>query len=141
MIKFEDKSIQLKTELGKALDKGLTTAAIHAEGNCITQAPIETGHLRGSISYITRINQKTVNDIKEPMDSKTKDLAANDFIKGVAFSGEAFIGTNLEYAPHVEYGTVKQRAQAFMRNGMNDSKKGIQQILTKELKGLKIGEE
>lgn len=138
MIKFEDKSIKLKTELGRAFDKGLTTAAIHAEGNCITQAPKETGHLRGSISFITRINQKTKEDIKEPMDAKTKDLAAKDFIKGVAFSGEAFIGTNLEYAPHVEYGTVHQRAQAFMRNGMNDSKKGIQEIIAKELKSLKV---
>ncbi|MGD1817997.1 MAG: HK97-gp10 family putative phage morphogenesis protein [Pleomorphochaeta sp.] len=138
MIKFKDNSQKFKTELGKVLDKGLTEAAIHAEGNCITQAPKDTGHLRGSISHITRIAQSTRETIKESIDEKTKDLAAGDFIKGVAFSGEAFVGTNLEYAPHVEYGTVIQRAQPFMRGGMDDSKAGIQSILAKNLTNLKI---
>lgn len=141
MIKFKDRSQEFKVELGRTLDKALTNASILAEGNCVSRAPIETGHLRGSISYITRINKKTKEDIKETMDDKTKDLATKDFIKGVAFSGEAFIGTNLEYAPHIEYGTVNQKAQAFMRNGMNESKSGIKEIIKKELVGLKIEEE
>lgn len=46
--------------------------------------PVDTGALRNSIQY-----------------TKISDL-------------EAEVGTNIEYAPHVEFGTIKQRAQPYL---------------------------
>lgn len=42
---------------------------------------------------------------------------------------EVYIGTNVEYAPPVEYGTVKQKAQPFLRPAATDHTSTYKQII------------
>lgn len=116
---FLDNTEPSYKQIKKEIDKGLTEGAIYAEGNCIIRCPVDTGKLRGSISYKTNISQLGQ-------------------LEGSAKSGDAYIGTNVEYAPHVEYGTVKQPAQAFLRTGIAESKEGIMKIISNRLKNHQI---
>ena len=69
--------------IANAIDLALVTAleevGLVAEGYAKRACPVDTGRLRNSITHVTRPDEKAV-----------------------------YIGTNVEYAPHVEYGTVHQ---------------------------------
>lgn len=42
---------------------------------------------------------------------------------------EGIIGTNVEYAPYVEFGTYKMKAQPFLQPALNENKDKINKIL------------
>jgi len=46
----------------------------------------------------------------------------------------AYIGTNVEYAPHVELGTIKQKAQPFLVPAATDHQNTYNAIVKSELK-------
>lgn len=48
-----------------------------------------------------------------------------------------YIGTNVEYAPHVEYGTVKQKAQPFLRPAATEHSQTYKQIIIDAFAGIK----
>lgn len=50
-------------------------------------------------------------------------------------SDYVYIGTNVDYAPHVEVGTRKQRAQPFLRPAASDHKATYRQIIKAEMHG------
>lgn len=80
VIEIKDDSIE---EAIKAKDEAVTRAleavGLQAEGRAKTYCPVDTGRLRGSISHQL----------------------------GSGFDRSVYIGTNVEYAPYVEYGTRK----------------------------------
>lgn len=72
-------------KLTDAIKGAVAETALNVERNAKQATPVDTGRLRSSI--------------------------------GVSFDGNrlgADVATNVEYAPHVEFGTVKQEAQPFM---------------------------
>lgn len=48
-----------------------------------------------------------------------------------------FIGTNVEYAPHVEYGTIKQEAQPYLRPSATEHPNTYRQIVIDEFAKIK----
>jgi HK97 gp10 family phage protein len=50
---------------------------------------------------------------------------------------EVYIGTNVEYAPHVEYGTIKQKAQPFLRPAATEHPNTYKQIVQDEFAKIK----
>jgi HK97 gp10 family phage protein len=50
---------------------------------------------------------------------------------------EVYIGTNVEYAPHVEYGTIKQQAQPFLRPAATEHPNTYKQIVQDEFAKIK----
>ena len=46
----------------------------------------------------------------------------------------AYIGTNVEYAPHVELGTIKQKAQPYLRPAATEHQNTYNAIIKSELK-------
>ena len=50
---------------------------------------------------------------------------------------EVYIGTNVEYAPPVEYGTVKQRAQPFLVPAATEHDSTYKQIIQDEFAKIK----
>lgn len=91
-----------------AIEQFLETAALIVQGDAINRCPVDTGHLRQSIT-------------KEVKDK------------------EARIGTNVHYAPYVELGTVKMKAQPYLRPALDENKNKLgdlaQQILDAHLGG------
>lgn len=91
-----------------AIEQFLETAALVVEGEAKNRCPVDTGHLRRSI---------------------TKEVDGK----------EARIGTNIHYAPYVELGTVKMKAQPYLRPALDENKNKLgdlaQQILDAHLGG------
>ena len=50
---------------------------------------------------------------------------------------EVYIGTNVEYAPPVEYGTIKQKAQPFLVPAATDHASTYNQIIQDEFSKIK----
>lgn len=68
--------------------KHLARSAVKVDRSAKNLCPVDTGRLRASINW------RLANDSRGLL---------------------AIIGTNVDYAPHVEFGTRYQRAQAFLR--------------------------
>lgn len=117
-VKFIDNSEKVKAEIERQRDIALVEAAIAVQGNCVVRCPVETGRLKGSIGYITGSGARG---------------GGEGTIQGQPASDEAVVGTNVEYAAHVEYGTKFQPAQSFMRTGFDASRKTVDAIFKQRL--------
>ena len=117
---FENKMPELLNALGNELYKSIYN--VMTEDNVV-----DTGRLRGSISYSTKYN-----DYNNPIIANTP----NDFIKGNQETNSVIYGSNVEYASYVNSGTSKQMARKFMENGtyraVPQLKKTAEQILKGE---------
>lgn len=85
-IKVTDNSDQVIEAKNAALRAALEAIAEAAEGYATMLAPVDTGRLKGSISH-------AINESEEM----------------------AIIGTNVEYAPYVEFGTSKMEAKPYLK--------------------------
>lgn len=56
-----------------------------------------------------------------PVDEGNLKGSINSQVKGE----QAIVGTNVDYAPHVEYGTRFMRAQPFMRPAIDEKRKDL----------------
>lgn len=120
-VRFEDRTRQAKTMAGNKLKAALTSAAIQLEGEIAIRTPVDTGRLRASISYIAPLSRSLNPD-------------DDDKLTGIASEKAAYVGTNVEYAPYVEYGTRYQKAQPYMRTGFAAAKDDIERIMQREMK-------
>ncbi len=69
-----------------AIERALEAIGLQAEGYAKMLCPVDTGNLRNSITH-------TVDGVGQ----------------------KAYIGTNVEYAPYVEFGTSRMRAQPYLQ--------------------------
>lgn len=87
----EDNAKEIAEAIAKQTAAALETVGLLAEGYAKKKCPVDTGRLRNSITHT--------------VDSTML---------------EAYIGTNVEYAPHVELGTRHMDAQPFLRPAAQD---------------------
>lgn len=80
-----DNSDVIKNALPEQIEIALEAIGLQAEGYAKLKCPVDTSRLRNSITHATVKREKAV-----------------------------YIGTNVEYAPYVEMGTVKQKAQPYL---------------------------
>lgn len=121
-VRIRDGSADALEKIRGLRDVALMESAVLVEGECIVRCPVKTGHLRGSISRKVRLSSgRTEGDDKD------------DGLDGNPAEGEALIGTNVSYAPHVEYGTKFQGAQPFMRSGAVAAEQGVKRIFQTRL--------
>lgn len=95
-----------KDGLRDALPKILESWGIVAEGYAKLNCPVDTGRLRNSITH--------ERDDEE---------------------GQVQIGTNVEYAPYVEYGTSRMKAQPYLEPAILDNISEYQDIADEYLRG------
>ena len=79
--------------------------AVQAQAKALT--PVKSGRLVGSIHTVSWDGQST-----EPLVSEDKLSTPSQVF-------ETHVGTNLEYAPYVEYGTRFTDAQAYLRPALD----------------------
>ncbi len=79
---------QWLTAFDKATAAALEEIGLTAEGYAKKACPVDTGRLRNSITHL---------------------------VSGREGGREVYIGTNVEYAPYVEEGTVHMAAQPFLK--------------------------
>lgn len=84
-VQIIDNSDLIEQATNEAIVKALEAMGLQAEGYAKMKCPVDTGNLRNSITHETDDNEMVER-----------------------------IGTNVEYAPYVEYGTQKTIAQPFL---------------------------
>lgn len=107
MSNYKSYAEQVKKLINESALKGITEACLLVEGQAKALAPVDTGLLRDSITH--------------------KVEARDGELVGV-------VGTHVEYAPHIEYGTKNINAQAFLLPSFRENKGNIERILEDILK-------
>lgn len=116
---YENRKPELLNAFGNELYKSIY--------NFMTEDKIvDTGRLRGSISYSTEFN-----DYNQPIPANEP----NDFVKGVRENNSILYGSNVPYASFVETGTTKQRARHYIKTGTDRAVPQLEKAGEKVLKG------
>ena len=102
-VKFTDNSAEILKAFEEATARGLEKIGLTAEGYAKSNAPVDTGRLRNSITH--------------EVDGQ-----------------EVYIGSNVEYAIYVEMGTVKMKAQPFLKPAATEHSRTYRAILEAEYK-------
>lgn len=102
---YKDNSKEVSDNIKAALLRGLETCGLVAEGYAKKLAPVDTGNLRNSITHTV--------DEDEP---------------------SAYIGTNVEYAPYQELGTIHMAAHPFLKPAVSDHANEYRKIIEDEMK-------
>lgn len=104
----QDNRGQVEGEIGAALARGLEAVGLAAEGYAKAQTPVDTGRLRSSITHQVVAGERAV-----------------------------YIGTNVEYAPYVEFREdVRHKVGKahFLRDAATDNADKYRQILEAALR-------
>ena len=104
-IQFTDNSKEIIEAMQQATVRALEKCGLTAEGYAKKLAPVDTGNLRNSITHTV--------DEEEPA---------------------AYIGTNVEYAPYVCWGTIHMKAQPFLKPAVAANANEYRKIIENELK-------
>lgn len=99
-----DNSRAIKEDLEKKTKDALKDAGLFVEGRAKLLSPVDTGHLRGSISHKLESGK------------------------------EVRIGTKVEYAIYVEKGTSKQKAQPYLTPAVERNINAIKKIFELHLR-------
>lgn len=100
----QDNIEQVAAGIESAIGVALEKIGLLAEGYAIKKCPVDTGNLRASITH---------------------EVDAGD--------DAVYIGTNVEYAPYVELGTSRQKAQPFLRPAATEHSDQYRKILKNAL--------
>lgn len=102
----QDNTGQVVDGIDSAIGVALEKIGLLAENYAGKKCPVDTGNLRGSITH----------------EIDTSDNAV-------------YIGTNVGYAPYVELGTSRQKAQPFLRPAASEHGAQYRQVLEKAFGG------
>lgn len=102
----EDNTEEVSQGIQRAIDRALEEIGLAAEGYAKRACPVDTGNLRNSITHEVDAAEKAV-----------------------------YIGTNVEYAPYVELGTSRQKAQPYLRPAATEHGSQYRQVLKDALGG------
>lgn len=107
-VEFTDNSKLFINAKDAAVERALEAIGLQAEGYAKMICPVDTGRLRNSITHQ-----------KEEKETEV-------------------IGTNVEYAPYVELGTYRQRAQPYLKPAAENHVEEYIEIIKKSLKGISV---
>lgn len=95
----------VEAALPGAIERALEAVGLQAEGYAKMLCPVDTGRLRNSITHRTETSEQ-----------------------------KEYIGTNVEYAAYVEYGTSKMKAQPYIKPAVTNHTQEYQEIVERSLK-------
>lgn len=103
----EDNRKTVEIGIQSAVQRALEEIGLLAEGYAKKLCPVDTGRLRNSITH--------------------------DVWYGGIGGNAVYVGTNVEYAPYVELGTRKQRAQPYLRPAAENHASQYRGVLRRNL--------
>ena len=106
------KMAKLAKKMDSAISKAILKGALDIESDAKKATPVKTGRLRSSITHTNPV----------------KDMKGN---------WDARVGTNVEYAPHVEFGTSKMGARSYLYFALNRNFSTIQDLIKKIIRGVR----
>lgn len=125
MKKLDEYSAKTQLKIQKQVDK----SAFNIHRNAVSNCPVKTGRLRNSLHVKTQRNEG-----HRYSDNEGKGYT--DTLGVRVKKGQALVGTNVEYAPRVEFGEVKTRSgrQPFLRPAANREKINFNNSIRKILR-------
>lgn len=126
---------EILSALKKNIEKGLKAVGSAAEGYAKEDCPVDTGRLRNSITFAVGDYQSPANTNKHP--SGQTNAEPEDYeLNSEPDENMLYIGTNVEYAPAVEYrdATHKTGKAHFLRDSIAKHSKEYKAILEAALK-------
>lgn len=144
-IKFTDNSKEVSEDIKAALLRGLETCGLVAEGYAKKLAPVGTpestgipgyigGLLIGSITHALSGKQPAISTYQDNAGTRIGSYSGTAPEEGGANKSAVYIGTNVEYAPYQELGTIHMKAQPFLKPAVADHANTYRKIIEKELK-------
>lgn len=128
----------------KAMQKAARMVGGTLERHAKEACPVDTGLLRNSITFALggeapEIIAYQSND--RDKNGKPIEVKKGQYDEAAPADDDhqttVYVGTNVEYAPHQELGTVNMDARPFLRPAMENFKGEIEQILEKCLKEIR----
>jgi hypothetical protein len=101
----------IKRRAAELMKKSTFEIGLFVEGQAKLLTPVDKGRLRGSITTASGSGEKTT--------PSGKGSVASDTITPPPGQFDVYVGTPVEYAPYIEYGTVRSEAQAFLRPALD----------------------
>lgn len=130
-IRIDDHSQEFINAKDLAIERAMNAIGIHLEGEAkdeLENSPrrVDTGRLKGSITYATETNHS----------SGQAPASGGDFAThATPEKGTVYVGTNVEYAAYVHEGTQRMTANRYLKNAFSRNASQIKEYLMKELKG------
>ena len=142
-ITYNDNSAEVLNRFQKAVRNGLVaiglTAETKAKKNITKNKSVDTGRLRNSITYAIAGEKPHVNTYKANKKNLSEKKLTTYSYDGIAEgkkNSAVYIGTNVEYAPDVEYRDIAHRTGKahFLRDSMDKQKNTFKQIIDAAMK-------
>ena len=113
-----------------AMHLALSAVGLYLQGDARLRAPVDTGRLRGSITYATQRERSQT-------DAGAK---AGDAVSRPDDTNTLHVGTNVEYAAYVEYGTRRMAEQPYLIPALDENRQEVREIFAEYLRrGLRSG--
>ena len=150
-VDFKDNSPEVLARIAEAIDNGLEICGQRAETYAKALCPVDTGLLRNSITHLASGAQMSAMGYHAKYGSnrnaKGKRVLATSrnagtvkvgrYDAGVAIGEkedhEMYIGTNVEYAPYVEFGARSMKPRPYIRPAVQDHIAEYEHILRNEI--------
>lgn len=99
----------------EATARALEAVGLQAEGYAKAKCTVDTGLLRNSITHAVG-GENISHDYKANKPDKSGEIKSGSVNGTVGSSGDntVYIGTNVEYAPYVEYGTSMMAPRPYL---------------------------
>lgn len=114
-VRITDNSDEIMSRMDRAMEVALEKIGLVAEGYAKRLCPVDTGRLRNSITHATA---------SYPGIGTYQDNDGNVFndatVDGTPEKNAVYIGTNVEYAPYIELGTTRTKAQPYLKPAVVD---------------------
>lgn len=134
-IEFDKTDEVIRAVKGKATRVALKAGIIDIHRQAVALAPVDTGNLKGSLTWTVAGEVGGLNSPGGKSPKSTPKRATPD--QGVNRTDEtdtAYLGTNVHYAPYLEYGTSRIGAQPFLRRAVDEREKYTSEIMSKHYK-------
>ena len=122
-------------ELDSKVEIALEMVGLEAEKYAKMKCPVDTGLLRNSITHALDGESTAISEYTDNL-GKQSGSYDGEAPKGAGNKRVVYIGTNVEYAQDVEYGTSKQKAQPYLKpavtNHIDEYKKIVKSTLKED---------
>lgn len=128
-VRFESKADDVLSEVSNVRQKTLEAIGLKAIGYAQLLCAVDTGRLRNSLTFVTATARGDANT------QNGESASAEDYSPhGLPDEDAVVIGTNVEYAPYVEMGTSKTKAQPFLAPAIENHIKEYEDIAERFMK-------
>lgn len=145
----EDHTDEVISAKDLAVLRALEAIGIKCEGYAKLLCPVDTGRLRNSITHALSGSSPAISSYKNNNTHATTNATQKAGtagkpvkVKTYTYDGTApkgkdavYVGTNVEYAPYIEYGSQRSEAQPFLKPAVQDHAEEYKKIAESYLKG------